>query len=136
MASSVLLENLQGAKRELKRYFASDFEGLLLALTQPTSSAIDASLLNSFLATLNSFVLTDNVRDKHNPFVVTLRKLHAKCAEGSARTSLKTFFLLHTLCTSVQDDDLRIYRKILQQHKAGMRWFNLSRLRQKAERRW
>lgn len=117
--------------RNLKAYFASDFEALLLDLTAPTASPPDDPDLDRFLATLDCFSPESDLRDPDNAYRVTLRKLEAKFMEPNQYSALKASFLLHLLLRHVSEEDSEIYhtlilRMLREKKKKGQgRYFHL-----------
>lgn len=101
------------ARRDLKAYFSSDFEVLLLRLTTPNDFSSTKKDKAIFLETIDSFARNMDTTDESNPYRVTLRKLWAKLAEPDARTKLKSLQLLHMLLRFSQPEDAVIYKMLL-----------------------
>ena len=100
-------------RRELKQYFSSDFEVLLLKLTKPSDvRPVDADV-DRFLNTIEEFVRDLDTTNPSNPYRVTLHKLWTKTSERSGYTVLKALFLLHTLLRYTQPEDAMIFKKVL-----------------------
>ena len=84
-------------QRQLKSYFSSDFEVMLLRMTTPDDLRLVDDDLDRFVATIETFVRNMDVTSQSNPYRVTLRKIWTKAAESDGRTVLKAQFILHKL---------------------------------------
>ena len=100
-------------QRQLKSYFSSDFEVLILRMTAPDDSRLSDDDLQRFVATIETFVRNMDVTSQSNPYRVTLRKIWAKAAESDGRTVLKSQFLLHTLLRGTTPEDSLIFKTLL-----------------------
>ena len=100
-------------RRELKGYFSSDFEVLLLKLTRPADTRPAEADLDRFLNTVEDFARDLDTTNPTNPYRVTLHKLWNKAAESNGYTVLKTLYLLHMLLRYTQPEDGMIFKKIL-----------------------
>ena len=69
-------------QRDLKAYFSSDFENLLLKMTKPDEYRPLNTDVNRFVATVESFVRNLDCEEEENPYRVTLRKLWSKMQEN------------------------------------------------------
>eukprot|EP00981_Chlorochromonas_danica_P008597 scaffold2237_cov175-Ochromonas_danica.AAC.19 len=131
--------SLYALNRNLKAYFASDFEALLLDLTTPTASPPDDQDLDRYLATLDCFSPDSDLRDPDNAYRVTLRKLEAKFMEPNQYSALKASFLLHLLLRHVSEEDSEVYhtlilRMLREKKKKGQgRYFHLSQAKWRKE---
>jgi hypothetical protein len=84
-------------KRELKGYFSSDIESLLLRITAPTFLKPNQEDLDMFLSYTSTAVLNNDMESLSNTFRVILAKVWSKLTEKDPRTVLKAFFLLKLL---------------------------------------
>jgi len=100
-------------KRDLKAYFSSDFEVLLLRMTSPTDKRTTEYDLERFLATTETFVRNMDLVSESNPYRITLRKLWNKVTESDGRTKFKALILIHTLLKYSAPDDAMIYKKLV-----------------------
>lgn len=107
-----LAQTAARVNRNIKEYFSSDFEVLLLRMTSPSDDMTTAVDLERFLATTQSFIHNDDVISESNTYRVTLRKIWAKIGEPDSRTSLKALYMLHTLLKYSKPADGTIYRKL------------------------
>lgn len=123
-------------RREIKQYFSSDFEILLLKLTRPDDNRpVDADV-DRFLNTIEDFVRDLDTTNPSNPYRVTLHKLWNKAAEDNGYTVLKALFLLHTLLRYTQPEDAVIFKSVLfkmvrerdRKHTGGSKYFNADRI--------
>jgi hypothetical protein len=122
-------------QRQLKTYFSSDYEQLLLRMTAPEDTKPDADDVERFVATIETFVRNLDVTSPSNPYRVTLRKLWTKAAEPDGRTTLKALYLLHTVLRSATPEDAVIFKTLLNKmvrepskKPAGCRHFDLERV--------
>ena len=102
-------------KRNIKSYFSSDFEVLLLQLTNPSDDKPLYYDLNRFLATTKTFVRNIDLKNKSNPYRVTLHKIWCKVLEKDIRTVCKALFLLHSLLKCSDSPDAIIYQSLIRQ---------------------
>ena len=102
------------AQRDLKAYFSSDFEALLLKLTEPDDLRPSPDDLNRVIATIETFVRNLDTSDLTNPYRVTLHKLWAKMVETDVRSRIKAVYLLHTILRYTEPDDAVIFKTIMQ----------------------
>ncbi len=100
--------------RAIKSWLSSDFEKLLLQLTEPSDSKPAGKDVKEFLATIASFVPDKDVSpmNEGNPYRVFLRKAYAKMAEPDERTALKSVFLLHLVLRFVDQEDAQLFQKL------------------------
>ena len=115
-----LLSNAEAAlitsskvQRQLKTYFSSDYEQLLLRMTAPSNMKPDDDDVERFVATIETFVRNMDVTSQSNPYRVTLRKLWTKAAEPDGRTVLKAQYLLHILLRNTSPEDAIIFKTLL-----------------------
>lgn len=99
--------------RDIKAYFSSDFEVLLLRMTAPTDVKTSPVDISRFIATTNTFIYNNDIVSESNTYRVTLRKLWAKIAEKNFRTSLKALNLLHTLLVNSKPRNAVLYQKLI-----------------------
>lgn len=102
-------------KRNIKSYFSSDFEVLLLQLTNPSDDKPLYYDLNRFLATTKTFVRNIDLKNKSNPYRVTLHKIWCKVLEKDIRIVCKALFLLHSLLKCSDSPDAIIYQSLIRQ---------------------
>lgn len=102
-------------KRNIKSYFSSDYEVLLLQLTNPTDDKPLYYDLNRFLATTKTFVRNIDMNNKSNPYRVTLHKIWCKILENDIRIVCKALFLLHSLLKCSDSADAIIYQSLIRQ---------------------
>jgi hypothetical protein len=123
------------ANRDLKSYFSSDFEVLLLRMTRPDDSRPTKSDVDRFLATLQSFVRNMDLVSQSNTYRVTLRKIWAKVSEADSRTVLKALYMLHLLLRYSEPEDCVIYKNLLMKmsreysKKSKSKYFDIKRSR-------
>lgn len=99
--------------RDIKAYFSSDFEVLLLRMTAPTDVKTSPVDVSRFIATTDTFIYNSDILSESNTYRVTLRKLWAKIAEKDVRTSLKALHLLHTLLVNSKPRSAALYQKLV-----------------------
>lgn len=122
-------------KRDIKSYFSSDFEVLLLRMTRPDDTRPDSLDVDRFLATTETFVRNMDMTSQSNPYRVTLRKLWTKTAESDGRTVLKSLYLMHTLFRYSQPEDALIFKNLLNKmsketcKKSESKYFDIIRAR-------
>jgi hypothetical protein len=102
-------------KRNIKSYFSSDYEVLLLQLTNPSDDKPLYYDLNRFLATTKTFVRNIDMNNKSNPYRVTLHKIWCKILENDIRIVCKALFLLHSLLKCSDIPDAIIYQSLINQ---------------------
>jgi hypothetical protein len=102
-------------KRNIKSYFSSDYEVLLLQLTNPSDNKPLYYDLNRFLATTKTFVRNIDLKNKSNPYRVTLHKIWCKILEKDIRIVCKALFLLHSLLKCSDNPDAIIYQSLIRQ---------------------
>eukprot|EP01038_Epipyxis_sp_PR26KG_P012466 gene12466-16720_t len=125
-------QSTEKIKRDMKSYFSSDFEALLLRMTAPHGQMIEESDIDRFLATTESFVRNMDLVSSSNPYRVTLRKIWAKVSENEGFTVLKSLYLLHTLLKFSQPEDVLIYKNLIVKmskefsKKSKSRYFHLN----------
>lgn len=107
------IKSTSKVKRGIKSYFSSDFEVLLLSLTNPCDVRPSEDDLERFLATTETFVRNMDLVSESNPYRVTLRKIWAKISEKEPQTVLKAAFLLHNLLRYSQPEDAVIYKNLI-----------------------
>jgi hypothetical protein len=112
-SSKLVVSSTERIKREFKSYFSSDFEVLLLRLTEPNDNEIDEKDISSFLATTKTFVQNLDLISNFNPYRVTLRKIWNKICENDLRTKLKALYVLHKLLENSLPEDAIIYKKLM-----------------------
>jgi len=123
--------------RDIKSYFSSDFEVLLLKLTEPNDNRPRKTDVERLLATTQSFVRNLDLVSESNTYRVTLRKLWAKIAEADHRTVLKALYLLHILLKYSEPEDAVIYKNLLMKMskevstKSKTKHFDVKRIRSK-----
>lgn len=105
--------SISAITRNIKAYFASDFESLLLKLTIPDDVQPIEKDVSTFLETTKSFLYNKDYKASNNPYRITLRKLWAKITEKDIRTNLKAVYLLHFLLKFSEKEDAMIYQKLL-----------------------
>ena len=121
-------------QRQLKSYFSSDFEVLLLRMTAPDNLRLSADDLDCFVATIETFVRNMDVTSQSNPYRVTLRKIWTKAAEIDGRSVLKAQFLLHTLLKTTTPEDSLIFKTLLRKmlrekcKKTKSKYFDLAKI--------
>lgn len=108
-----VVESSKKAKRELKAYFSSDFETLLLRLTRPDEERPAADDVEKMLLTIEAFSRNLDLSDENNPYRITLHKLWVKASEQDERTVFKALFLIHSLLRNVESDDALIFRTLM-----------------------
>lgn len=111
-STSMALSSVDNLRRDMKVFFASDYENLLLRLTRPNESRPLQADLERFLATTASFVRDFDLIDSNNPYRVTLRKLWRKLIESDPLTNIKAEYLLLSLIRNSEPEDALIYRKL------------------------
>lgn len=112
-------------KRELKGYFSSDFEALILKLTSPDEKRIDADGLNTIIATIESFTRNNiDISNAHNPYRVTIHKVWSKCIEHSIYTKIKGLLILHTILRYTEPEDGVIFKTVI--HKMSKEYMKSS----------
>lgn len=132
--ASALVQSASRINRDIKAYFSSDFEVLLLRMTSPSDEMIPAVDTERFVATIQSFIHNDDVISESNTYRVTLRKIWAKIAEPDSRTSLKAVYMLHTLLKSSKPADGAIFRKLVMKMakeystRSKTKYFNVKQL--------
>jgi hypothetical protein len=107
------LASITKVNRMVKTYFSSDFEQLLLHLTEPIDRMPKENELTSFIETLQSFSSNVNLKSKDNPYRVTLHKLWKKITENEYQTKLKALYLFHILLKSSKIRDGQVFQKQL-----------------------
>ena len=121
-------------QRQLKSYFSSDFEVLLLRMTAPDNARSADDDLERFVETIETFVRNMDVTSQSNPYRVTLRKIWTKAAETDGRTVLKAQFLLHTLLRGTTPEDSLIFKTLLKKmlrekcKKTKSRYFDIAKI--------
>ena len=100
-------------KRNMKSYLSSDFEALLLRVTQPDERQPDRDDVERIIDTVSTFVRNIELSSDDNPYRVTLRKLWAKISEPDSRTKLKALYILHILIRHSEPEDCVIFKKLL-----------------------
>jgi len=121
--------------RDIKSYFSSDFEVLLLRMTRPDDFRPSKSDVDRFLATTQSFVRNMDLVSQSNTYRVTLRKIWAKVAEADGRTVLKALYMLHLLLRYSEPEDCVIYKNLLMKmskeysKKSKSKYFDIKRSR-------
>jgi hypothetical protein len=98
----------------MKSYFSSDFEALLLRLTQPNDNQPRKDDIERVIATVSTFVRNVDINSENNPYRVTLRKLWTKVAEPDPRTTIKALYLLHMLLRHSDPEDSMIFKKLIE----------------------
>ena len=101
------------AQRDLKAYFSSDFEALLLKLTEPDDSRPSTDDMNRVIATIETFVRNLDTTDVNNPYRVTLHKIWSKMIETDTRTRIKVVYILHTILRYTEPDDAVIFKSLM-----------------------
>jgi len=133
--SSLLAKQTSTLSRDIKTYFSSDFEVLLLRMTRPDDDRSKNTDVAKFLATIESFVRDLDEKRVDNPYRVTLRKLWSKLTEEDGRTVGKALFLLHTLLRYCEPEDVLIFKTLIQKmkkekcSKALVKMFNADKVR-------
>ena len=105
--------SVQIAQRDLKAYFSSDFEALLLKLTEPDDSRPSPDDMNRIIATIETFVRNLDTTDINNPYRVTLHKIWSKMIETDIRTRIKAVYILHTILRYTEPDDAVIFKSLM-----------------------
>lgn len=129
-----VLEAVSVKTRDLKAYFSSDFEALLLKLTQPDATRPSSDEMNQVIATIESFARNMDVADVANPYRVTLHKLWSKMTEPSVWTKLKALLILHSILRYTEPEDAIIFKALLakmtKEHctKSASKYFDLSKV--------
>ena len=100
--------------RAIKSWLSSDFEKLLLQLTEANDFKPADKDIKEFLATITSFTPDRDLSplNEGNSYRVFLRKTYAKMAEPDERTALKSVFLLHLVLRTVNQEDAQVYQKL------------------------
>lgn len=133
-SADAALSSTGKVQRQLKSYFSSDFEVLLLRMTAPDNLRLSAEDLDSFVATIETFVRNMDVTSQSNPYRVTLRKIWTKAAETDGRSVLKAQFLLHTLLKTTTPEDSLIFKTLLRKmlrekcKKTKSKYFDLAKI--------
>ena len=112
-SADIALKSTQNIKRGFKSYFSSDFEALILRLTNPNDSRPPNEDVERIIATVSTFVRNVDLTSESNPYRVTLRKLWTKMAEPDARTILKALLILHNLLRSSDPEDSVIFKTLM-----------------------
>jgi len=134
VTAETVISSSKKAQRELKAYFSSDFEILLLKLTRPDDERPSDMDVENMLLTIESFSRNMDLTDEENPYRITLHKLWVKMAEPDERTVLKALFLLHTVLRSAEPEDAIIFRTLILKMSREMcvktqsKYFDLSRI--------
>lgn len=121
--------------RDIKAYFSSDFEVLLLRMTNPTEEKTNKVDIARFIATTNSFIHNDDLVSDSNTFRIALRKIWSKIAEKDANTVLKALHTLHVLLTDSKAKNAGIYLKLINKMskqvdtRTGTKYFDAKVLR-------
>lgn len=97
-------------QRELKAYFSSDFETLLLSLTRPDEKCPQEIELDKVVQTIESFHFKTTYIDDENPYRITLHKIWCKTEEDE-RSCLKAWFILHTILRCVSPPQGKMLKK-------------------------
>lgn len=113
ISASKTISSVDKLRRDMKVFFASDYETLLLRLTRPNQNRPLQADLERFLATTASFVRNFDLVDPNNPYRVTLRKVWRKLIENDSLTNIKAEYLLLSLIRNSEPEDALIYRKLL-----------------------
>ena len=71
--------------------------------------------MNRFLATTKTFVRNIDMKNKSNPYRVTLHKIWCKILENDIRIVCKALFLLHSLLKCSDIPDAIIYQSLINQ---------------------
>ena len=106
-------QSVSRANRDITAYFSSDFEVLLLKMTEPNDSMTTKKDLQRFIKTTKSFVYNDDLVSPSNTYRATLRKIWAKVAERDCRTVLKALYLLHLLFQKSSLKDAKLYQRLI-----------------------
>ena len=121
-------------QRQLKSYFSSDFEVMLLRMTTPDDFRLADDDLDRFVATIETFVRNMDVTSQSNPYRVTLRKIWTKAAESDGRTVLKAQFILHKLLQGTTPEDSLIFKTLLRKmlrekcKKTRSKYFDIAKI--------
>ena len=121
-------------QRQLKSYFSSDFEVMLLRMTTPDDLRLADDDLDRFVATIETFVRNMDVTSQSNPYRVTLRKIWTKAAECDGRTVLKAQFILHKLLQGTTPEDSLIFKTLLRKmlrekcKKTKSKYFDIAKI--------
>lgn len=99
--------------RDIKAYFSSDFEVILLRMTEPTDVKTSLADISRFMATTNTFIHNSDLMSESNTYRVTMRKLWAKIAEKDVRTALKALHLFHILLYDSKPRNATLYQKLI-----------------------
>lgn len=128
-------KTVSSLNRDIKAYFSSDFEVLLLRMTQPTEEKTNPGDIARFLATTNTFIYNDDVASDSNTYRITLRKIWAKVSEKDPRTVAKALHILHTLLVSSKTKNASLYLKLIRRmskqvdKRVGAKYFDVKVLR-------
>jgi hypothetical protein len=101
------------ASRGLKSYFSSDFEALLLRVTEPDDKRPAKDDIERILATIGTFIRNIDMNSDNNPYRVTLRKIWNKISEPDFRTKLKALYILHIILRYTDPEDSMIFKKLM-----------------------
>lgn len=133
-SADAALSSTSKVQRQLKSYFSSDFEVLLLRMTAPDNLRLADDDLERFIATIETFVRNMDVTCQSNPYRVTLRKIWTKAAETDGRSVLKAQFLLHTLLRGTTPEDSLIFKTLLKKmlrekcKKTNSKYFDIAKI--------
>ena len=106
-------KSISNTRRELKAYFSSDFEALLLKLTSPDDFKPSSDDMNRIITTIESFVRNLDTLDPSNPYRVTLHKIYCKMIEESPYTKLKALLILHSILRYTEPEDSAIFKLLI-----------------------